>query len=169
MADIYTTPAVFKTYHEARGRNVDMFGDDAEIDAAGLVASEWIDGQYRSLFPGTKVGMRDQVREWPRVAAYDVYGYAIPSDSVPVEIINATCEAQYKQLVTPGSLLVDWTPSKYKSVSISGAVSVQFASFDSLGDMQTRIAIIAQILAPILTGNLNGAGFSGLSGGTTRV
>lgn len=167
MAD-YGTVDGFNTYHEARGRSVAAFTDDDEIEAAKLVASEWIDARYRSLFPGTKVGMRAQVREWPRVGGMDRDAYAIASDVPPVEVINAAYEATYRQLVSPGSLSVDWTPPKYKSAAVTGAVSVTYAEFAEWSDVQTRFAIIDEILAPILTGAY-GAEVSSLSGPTLRV
>jgi hypothetical protein len=165
----YGTAAGFRVYHEARGRDVSgaLFVDDDDVEASLLVAAEWLDGKYGSLFSGLKVGAREQVREWPRNGSIDRYGYAIAADVAPVEVINATYEAAYKDRITPGSLSVDWTPGKYKRVSIDGAVSVEYMQFNSVFDLQTRIAMVDQILAPILTGSLGG--YSGLSGAIARV
>lgn len=161
----YGTNDGFATYHMARGRTVAIY-NPADVTAARLVASEWIDARYRSSFAGTKLGQRGQVREWPRVGAVDINSYAIPSDSVPVEIENATYEAAYRQLVTSGSLSVDWTPNVYKRASVDGAVSVEYASFADASDVQTRFKVIDEILAPILTGC---GSASPLSGGTYRA
>lgn len=160
----YGTVAAFRAYHTARGRVTDEYDDD-EVEAAKLVASEWLDGRYRSQFPGTKVGQRAQVREWPRVGGIDRDAYAIPSDTVPTEIENAVYEATLRQLLNPGSLSVDWTPPKYKRASVEGAVSVEYAMFASASDVQTRFAVIDDILAPILTGC---GETSSLSGATAR-
>lgn len=169
MADFYGSAAGFRIYHSARGRNVAAYDDDDEVEAALLVASERNDAKYRSAFAGYKVGYRDQVREWPRASAFDIYAYSIPSDSVPTEMINATYEAALRQLVTPGSLSVDWTPSKYKRVSIDGAVSAEYTVFGGAMDVQTQFAIIDEILAPILTGGVAAGQASALSGGVVRV
>lgn len=163
----YGSVAGFKTYHTARGRAaiIAAFEDD-EIEAAKLVSSEWLDGNYRGSFPGIKIGYRAQVREWPRVGGVDRDGYVIASDSVPTEVENATYEATLRQLITPGSLSVDWTPSKYKRVSVDGAVSAEYNSFYSASDVQTKFKVIDDILAPILTGCGN---VSSLSGNSSRA
>ena len=167
MADFYGTASGFETYHTARGRSVAAWDDADEVNAALLVASEWLDARYRSSFGGLKVGQRAQLREWPRTGSFDTYGYSIPSDVVPTEIENATYEIAYRQLAAPGSLAVDWTPNKYKRASVDGAVSVEYASFASAWDAQTQFVIVDQILSPILTGC--GAGSSPLSGAVYRA
>lgn len=164
--DYYGSIAGLMAYLLARGRDAPILSDD-EYAAALLVASEWIDAVYGRAFPGYKVGMRSQVRQWPRAGAYDVNAYVIPSDSVPVEVENATYEAAVRHAETPGSLSQDFTPGKYKSAAISGAVSVTFADFQSASDARTEYVLINQILAPILTGN--GGGLSSLSGRVERV
>lgn len=151
MTTIYGTRADYTTYHAARNHSTASH-TDARIDAALIVASEWIDAVYRTSFPGLKVGMRAQEREWPREGGMDIYGYAISAASVPTEVINATYEAAYRQIETPGCLAIDWTPAKYKRVSVDGAVSAEYRIFDSIGDAQMRLAIVDQILDPILTG-----------------
>lgn len=166
MADFYGTVDGLKSYLNARQIDVSAFDDD-DISAALLVASEWIDAVYGSQFSGTKVGQRDQVREQPRNAQIDVYGYSVSSDSVPREVENATYQAAYRQLNSPGSLTLDYTPGKYKSVAIDGAINVQYATFNSAADIQTQFTIIDQIIAPLLTGD-NG-NFSNLSGYVARV
>ena len=140
--------------------------DDEYIDAKMVVASEWLDARYTEMFPGLKVGMRAQVREWPRVGAYDYYGYSIASNAVPVEIENATYEATLREGSEPGSLSKDWTPDKYKRVSIDGALSVEYSGFGSASEIQTQFMRITEILRPILTGQYS---FSALSGATSRV
>ncbi len=165
MTTIYGTRAGYSSYHTARNHSLASH-TDARVDAALIVASEWIDAVYRMSFPGLKVGMRSQEREWPREGGMDIYGYAISSASVPTEIINATYEAAYRQIETPGCLSIDWTPSKYKRVSVDGAVSAEYQTFDSIGDAQMRLAIVDQILDPILTGT--GADISKHSGSVLR-
>lgn len=168
MADFYGTATGFKTYESDRGRPADAGVTDAEIDAALLVASEWLDGVYRSSFAGLKVGGRDQIREWPRTGVVDMYGYAVSSDGVPREVENATYEATFRQIANPGSLIIDYTPGKYKKAAVSGAVSVEYASFGYASDAQPQYLVIDQILAPLLLAV--GAGdYSGLSGKLVRA
>lgn len=155
MADYYGTVSGYKDYCFARN-NLHSNEADDKILAALLVASEWIDAVYRNSFPGLKVGMRDQLREWPRTGAQDIYGYAISNTTIPIEIVNATYEATHREIDNSGSLSTDYTPSKYKSASVNGAVSVEYMQFDSPMDAQMRITIVDQILRPVLTGNLTG-------------
>jgi hypothetical protein len=164
MVDFYGDAAGFRNYHEDRNRNVDLWDDDAEVNGALLIASEWLDGKFRTSFGGDKVEQRAQVREWPRNGAVDNRGYALIG--IPFEAVNATYEAAYRELVSPGSLSVDWTPNIYKRASVDGAVSVEWANFGSVSDIQTQFAVIEQIIAPILTGSGN---VSSLSGAITRV
>lgn len=167
MPDYYGTVSGFRSYHTARGRSVAAFDDDAEIAAALLLSSEWADGKYRTAFPGTKVGERAQVREWPRYNAFDIYGYLIGYSASPVEIENAVYEACYREMISPGVLNVDWTPNKYKRVAVDGAVNVEFAMFGNAAEIQTQFVAIDQILSPILTAV--GGDHSALSGRTART
>jgi len=165
MPDFYGTPAGFRAYHTARDHDVPAEAlDDATVSAWLLKASEWIDGTYRGGFSGTKVGMRSQVREWPRNAAYDIYGYMIVQESVPSEVEYATYEAALRHGTNLGSLLVDYTPGKYKAVSIDGAVSATYAGFNSGADAQTQFLAIDQILFPIMTANGASSSLSGSVG-----
>lgn len=166
MAEGYGSNAGAVAYHTARGRSLADYEDD-ELTAARLVGSEALDARYRGMFPGTKVGLRAQVREWPRVAATDRDGYSIPSDSVPMEVENASYELMYRQLTSPGSLTRDYSPSKYKRVAVDGAVNVEYKTFDSASEFQTQFTVVDQIIAPVLTAI--GADFSGLSGAAARV
>lgn len=166
MADFYGTVAEFKTYFAARAIDVSAYTDPA-IGAALIVASEWLDASFRDGFAGLKVGLRAQIREWPRTGAVDIYGYAISQLSVPQEMNEATYQTALRQLQSPGSLTVDFTPSKYKAASVDGAVAVTFANFSFAEDVQTQFPIVAQTIGPILAAY--GVGSSIFSGRIARV
>jgi hypothetical protein len=167
MDDRYGTAAGFRAYHIARGNDVPAEAvDDDVVNEWLLVGSEWLDGRYQASFPGLKVGMRAQLREWPRLSAFDIYEYAILSTSIPREVEAATYEAALRQGVAAGSLSVDYTPGKYKRAAVDGAINVEFAGFNSAFDTQKQIPIIDQILFPILTGSGN---VSALSGSAVRA
>lgn len=161
----YGTASGFTTYFTARGVDVSAFTDSAVINAKLLVASEWLDARYRVLFSGWKVGLRNQVREFPRIGGMDIYGYTIASDSNPTEIENATYEATLRELNSPGSLSLDFSKPKYLEAAVDGAIRVKFNNFDQVTDIQIQIQKINEILAPILTGGLN----SPLSGASVRA
>lgn len=167
MLTFYGTVSGFKTYHAARNNDLPATADDDDIEAALLVASEWIDARYRAVFAGRKTGGREQVREWPREGVEDIYGYSIASDTIPREIENAAYEGALIQLVTPGALSVNFTPNKYKRVSVDGAVSVEYAAYGLSSEVQTQFTTIDGILFSILTGS--GSGFSSFSGASART
>lgn len=160
MPEYYGTPAGYAAYHAARDNTVPA-RDALELEADLLVASEWIDARFRASFGGLKLSGRDQIREWERTSAYDIHGNLI--SGVPREIEHATYEAAAIHGAAPGSLSVNFTPGKYKSASVEGAVSVEFASFASASDVQTDFARINEILTPILTGTGAGSSLSGTS------
>lgn len=169
MSDpVYGNVADFQSYWNDRGQQTAIIAyDDATINAALLVASAYLDAAFMSQFMGLKHGGRAQIREWPRDGVQDIYGYAIDNTVPPREVINATYEATLRQLQTPGIFFKDYTPSKYRNVSIAGAVNVTFA-VGSAYDFQIQAPQIAAALAPILTG-LGAGAFAPLSGGSGRV
>lgn len=169
MTDFYGTLAGFKAYWMARGDPVTAATSDDDILVNLLMASEWIDAAFVSQFAGYKVGLRAQIREWPRGAVLDVNGYYVANDVPPREIENATYEAAKRNIVSPGIFFKDYTPSKYKSVSISGAIAVEYNNFNTNAEsIQTQFPAIVAILAPILTAAGVG-GFSSLSGSMVRT
>ena len=167
MPEFYGTATGFTAYHQKRDNSVPVDIDtDEEIETALLVASEWVDARYRSEFQGWKTGDRAQVREWPRIGHVDYYGYSIPSTETPREIENATYEAALRHMLSPGVLSVDYTPGKYDSVSVDGAVSAKFARFGSASEIQTQFKTIAEILSGLLS---NKGGSSNLTGSVVRT
>lgn len=166
MATKYGTHEGFDAYFLARGITISPSLHVDVINASLLVASEWIDNNFRAYFPGLKTGLRDQEREWPRTGATDYYTYAIPADTIPVEVENATYELALIEAKTPGSLSVNYTPEKYKSVSIDGALSVEYVQFSNSQDIQTKFRKVQEILSNILVGSGN---HSMLSGFASRV
>lgn len=150
----YGTFIGFVDYHTDRGRDVSEY-DEADVETKLLVASEWLDGSFASSFSGYKVGLRDQVREWPRTYAVDRDGNSVDYTTVPVEVEHATYEAALRELQTDGSLLVDYTPGKYKRVSIDGAVAVEYRGMDA-SSVQTQFPIIGRILSRLLSGSSSG-------------
>ena len=159
MPVFYGTSAGYHTYHEERGALTGPHGDTA-VESALLVASEWIDSRYRSLFGGTKVGLRSQMREWPRDGALDYYGYAVP------EIEQATYEAALIHLTGSTPLSQNFTPAKYRTVSVDGAISLEYAQFSNSEETQTQFKRIEEILS-LLVG-AKGSADSGLVGRVMR-
>lgn len=164
----------FEDYLTARGRERLALWDDDAVDAALLVASEWIDGVYGPSFVGHKTDGFLQPREWPRinavVKATGAWGnyYVFPDSAIPDQVKNAAYEAAFRHLTTPGCLQVDYKPGKYKSVSISGAISVDYSPLTTSSDIQIQIAAIDTLLFLLLDTNSPNS-TSNYSGGTNRV
>lgn len=165
MSDYYGTAAGFETYHVARGRDVGAYTTE-QVSVALLVASEWLDGAFGYRWPGYKVGDRQQqIRDWPRSWVQDREGYPVSADTVPTEIENATYEAALRHLQDGDVLNPDYTPNRYKRVSIEGSVSAEYLSL-SAEQVQKQFPVIGQILAPLLEGN---GGVSSISSGIVRA
>ena len=161
MSDFYGTATGFETYHVARGRQVNQYHED-DVEVALRVASEWLDGAFGYRWPGYKVGDRaQQTRDWPRSWVQDREGYPVDANIVPTEIENATYEAALRHLLDETVLQSDYTPNRYKRVSIEGSVSAEYLSL-SAEQVQVQFPIIGQILAPLLEGN---GGVSSISSG----
>lgn len=155
----------FTSYHEERGRIIPGTWDEEKIESSLLVGSEWIDGSYGESFSGYKTGGFLQDRQWPRTSAssntYPIYIFGV--NEIPQILINAVYEAAYREAANPGSLLKDYTPGKYRRVSIDGALSVEYAGFSLASDIQTTFPVIDRILAPLLTSSSSFASFTGSS------
>jgi hypothetical protein len=165
MSDFYGTAAGFQAYHLARGRHTTQHHTD-DVTVALLVASEWLDGAFGYRWPGYKVGNRQQqTRDWPRSWVQDREGYPVDATTVPTEIENATYEAALRHLQDETVLQSDYTPNRYKRVSIEGSVSAEYLSL-SAEQVQVQFPVIGQILAPLLEGN---GGVSSISSGVVRA
>lgn len=159
----------FKEYFITRGKDIPQDWTDDMIESALLVSSEWLDGQYESLWIGYKVDFK-QERSWPRQSAqvqtYPYYVYK--NDEIPEQVAKATYEAAFRELTKQGSLQVDFTPNKYKSVSVDGAISVEYNSISYASDAQIEIPIIQNLMSILMDETKSGA-FSPISGKVSRV
>lgn len=159
----------FKEYFTLRGKVVPEDWDNSKIESALLVSSEWLDHQFENSWIGYKIDF-NQERSWPRQSAvvqsfpYHVY----KTDEIPEQVIKATYEAAFRELTKQGSLQVDFTPNKYKYVSVEGAISVQYNSFSYASDVQTEIPVIEDLMS-ILTDSTKSGAFSSVSGKVSRV
>jgi len=149
MSDFYGTLIGAAAYHDDRGNAAWAAAATDALRTAALVrASAYIDATYLLSFEGLKAGARDQVLQWPRVGVTDIYGYSVPDDEVPVEIINAAYEGALRELATAGSLNPDIKAGGgvIKRVK-AGSVEVEYAS---TADTRATFQRIEDILAPLL-------------------
>lgn len=160
--DFYGTATAYSAYHTARGRDVSG-QTTSDIEQALLVASEWLDGSFS--WPGYKVGTREtQLRDWPRSWVQDRDGYPVDHLTIPVEIDNAAYEVAFRWIADPSVLSADYTPDKYKRVSIDGALSVEYGNLNAQ-TAQKQFPVLGVILERLL----GGSGKSALSSGMQRI
>lgn len=140
----------FTAYAAAAGYTVPT----GTIAAARQRGSVFIDGLYGIRFTGTPTGGAAQEREWPRTGATDRYGNALPSDEVPVRVVNASYEAALLELQNPGSLsVVTSGTSLVKSERVEGVITVEYAVSENTNLMDKAApfsTLIDGILAPLL-------------------
>lgn len=167
----YGTAEGFRDYHESRGRTVPFNWDDDVITAALLVASEWLDNAYDALWYGYATAGYTQERKWPRAAAmtntFPVYVF--PDDAIPDQVVKAVYEAAFREATTAGSLTADFTPLKYKSVNVSGAVAVEYVLPNSASDTQLQIPVISALMNQLIDPNKNSSTSGGFSGASVRT
>jgi hypothetical protein len=151
-ADSYASLVQAAAYHTARG-NSTWTGTDALKEAALTRATQWLDGRYNSRWPGTRWKLRLQALDWPRVDALDRDGTLIDADEIPVEVINATCEAALRELTTPGILSPDITPGTVKVLTkVEGIQWTPLRGGAGVQEMTLTITAVDRALAPIIGG-----------------
>lgn len=90
----YGTNEAAQAYWMDAGYVLPEGADAADIAAARQRGSLAID-RYEPKFSGRRTGGYAQERAWPRTGATTYYGEAIPSNEIPVAIINASYEAAF--------------------------------------------------------------------------
>ena len=142
-ANSYASLATVTAYHVARGNSA-WLGSDEDAEPAILRAMN-----YMEALPwnGVKTA-RDNPLSWPRYGMYDREGYAIDTDDVPQVVVNALCEAAYRELQTAGILQPDDTrDGMLTSISVAGAVSLAWAAG---APRRTNFRIITDMLKGLI-------------------
>ncbi|MDX0449106.1 hypothetical protein GOC61_17220 [Sinorhizobium medicae] len=118
---------------------------DAQKDAARQRGSLAVD-RYEPQFSGRRTGGYAQERAWPRTGATTYYGEAIPSNEIPVAIVNASYEAAFLELTNPGSLSPVVTGSQTVKREKIGQLEVEYSSSSS-----TDIDDVVALATPVVT------------------
>lgn len=106
-------------------------------------------------FPGAPTGGVMQERAWPRTGATANY-QPVPSDVIPVGIVQASYAAGYYEALNPGSLSTSSstdTRVKRKRERIEGAVDEEteyFSTGDAATDAKVSIPAVEGLLAPFV-------------------
>ena len=154
-ANAYVSVDDCATYCTDRGLT---FGTSPTVtgEQAIIRASAAIDAIYRDQFPGDKRLGRAQAMEWPRSGAYDTADELVPDDAVPIEIIQATCEAAVRELADPGSMMPDLERGGGVRRLKAGSVEIEYGANAA---NQTTFSAIAALLSGLLTGGTGGGLF----------
>jgi hypothetical protein len=117
--------------------------------------SAYINGLYGPDFSGVPTDGFAQEDSWPRVGA-EAYGQAIPSDMIPVAVINASYAAGYQEAVSPGSLSIAASGSKSVKRKKIDVIETEFfeGSGDALKDSTIRLQVVEGLLAPFFAVSL---------------
>lgn len=154
----YATAAEADAYFADRG-GAAWAGLQADKEAALIRATAWIDGEYRSRWPGYRVSGRDQALEWPRATAKDAQGFDIDDASIPAEVKYATIEAALREFITPDSLTPDYVRTKQIKRQRVGPLSQEFViGQGDVADLKPTLTTVEQLLSPII-GDRSGTQF----------
>ncbi len=156
-AESYVSVVDADAYHLARGATAWAAGVTADKEAALRRATAWIDGAYGERWPGYRTNRRAQLLDWPRTNAYDAEGEAIGTTELPVELIQATCEAALRELVTPGGLSPDVTQASIVRSEQVGPLAVTYAASASISASRPVVTVIEDILEGLIGGGTSGA------------
>jgi len=106
MPDTYGDLVGFKAWADERGHTYPVgSGADAEIEAALLRATGFLDNSYRTQWKGTKTSVV-QPLAWPRSGVRDEDRALLPDDEIPTVVIHAAYEAT-RRLLAGGDLEPD--------------------------------------------------------------
>lgn len=158
-ADSYVGLAEFKEYCERVGYGVDG-KPDAELEQALRRGTAWLDGTYGARFIGEPATV-DQSLEWPRKNAV-WRGAVMSSANVPRQIKNATCEAAWREITTPGSLSPDYNGAEQikRKRSKVGDLEKEIEYADLASSVEASQPVITQIDG-ILTGFISAKSSTG--------
>ena len=154
-ADSYASLAQALAYHAARGNAAWVEADDTAREPALRRGTAWLEATYRARWPGYRGNGRAQALDWPRYGVTDLDGWVVDPVSVPVEVINATCEAALRELSAPGSLSPDYVASEQVASTTAGPVSVTFRATGGVGAVLPILTVVDGILSRIIGGSRN--------------
>lgn len=123
--------------------------DNVDLEAALIRATSWLDSYVN--WSGARTNGRNQGLQFPRKDMYDAEGYLIDSEGIPIEIKKALTYATIKEASQAGILSPEIQKSKtVKSVSVDGAVSLEYADAVTLEDQRLVLTAVDDILKTLV-------------------
>ena len=151
-ADSYVSLVDALAYHAAKGNAAwAAAASDALREAALRRATVWLDGTYRTRWPGYRVNGRVQALDWPRTDVTDSDGWTVDYLTIPAEVVNATCEAALRELAEAGSLSPDYVASEQVKTAAAGPVSVTYRDTSGPASTTPILTIVDGILGRLIT------------------
>lgn len=138
----------FAAYAEAAGYVIPEGTTDDQIAAARQRGALVID-RYEVRFSGRRTGGYAQERAWPRTGAVTYYGDAIPSEVIPVAVVNASYEAAFLELTNPGSLSPVVTASESVQREKVGQLEVEYQQASSSATPADLVALATPVVTAI--------------------
>ena len=140
-ADAYVSLADADAYYLAYN-GVAWPGTDIEKESAIRRATRYLDG---IRWKGIKASGRSQPLEWPRFGVYDCDGYVVPSDEVPVEVVDACSLLSFYEAANPGGLDPNVTLTQIAKREKVDVIEVEY----------NGAAVTAQNVRPVITGAMD--------------
>lgn len=142
----YGTDQGLVDYAASRGYTLPA-GDKPSARQRG---SDALDAMYAERWVGEKADYT-QERAWPRLAAAWPDGTTITG--IPEQVVLASYEASYREMVTPGFWSPIVTPGKVKRrARVEGAVDVEYARDWTTNDLTKAMIPVSGIIEGLLYG-----------------
>lgn len=112
-AQAYGDLTAFAAYCDTVGYSLVSYVTEKQEEAS-VRGCAWLDAFYQRRWPGYRKNGRSQARAWPRTGATDAEGETIDENTIPPEVLRASFEATYYELVKPYSLSPMMIPNQQK-------------------------------------------------------
>ena len=106
-ANSYLSEADADTYWTDHGAPTTWTGATTAVKETALImATQYLDAKYNRRWRGTKASNTQRL-SWPRDGITDFDEFAVPSDSLPRALTDATAEAAHRNITETDGLLPD--------------------------------------------------------------
>lgn len=145
----YGSDSAFTAWLALNGLTLPAGAPDAAI--LRQRGSQYVDGVYGSRFWGIPTLGIAQERAWPRTGA-KAYGQAIPDDTIPVAVEQASYAAAHQEAIKPGSLSISAAATGAVKRKKIGPIEKEFfeGSGDVVADGTLKLSAVEGLLAPYL-------------------
>jgi len=166
-ANAFVSVVDFKAYCDERGHVYSTY-TDAVIEQAAVRSTDYLSNSWP--WDGFKLKERGnaagaQALAFPRTNLTDSKGYSVASDSVPIEVVSATCEVMLIEVANPGITTPTYTPHERVKSEGVGPLKVEYDLSRTDADGARPIMLVVKDLIGQFL--VSGAG-SRLQGASTR-